>query len=59
MTKKVTCPECGAEYDAPDDVMLREILTCPDCSLEIEVTTIEGDTLKYRRIIMEKEDWGE
>lgn len=59
MPKKITCPECGAEYEAPEDVMLKEILTCPDCSLEVEVTKIEGDSLEYRKIVMEKEDWGE
>ncbi len=59
MGKKVTCPECGVEYNAPDDVMIREILTCPDCGLEVEITSVEGEKLGCRKIVMEKEDWGE
>ncbi len=57
--KKVSCPECGAEIEAPDDVMLKEILSCPDCGLELEVVKIEGDKLELQKILIEKEDWGE
>jgi alpha-aminoadipate carrier protein LysW len=59
MAKKIICPECGAEFEASEDVMLREILTCPDCGLEIEVTKIENEKIECRKIVMEKEDWGE
>jgi len=57
--KKVNCPECGAEIQAPDDVMLKEILSCPDCGLELEVVKIEGEKLELQKILIEKEDWGE
>ena len=57
--KKVNCPECGAEIQAPDDVMLKEILSCPDCGLELEVVKIESDKLELQKILIEKEDWGE
>ena len=55
----VSCPECGAEINAPNDVMLKEILSCPDCGLELEVAKIEGQSLKLKKILIEKEDWGE
>jgi alpha-aminoadipate carrier protein LysW len=57
--KKVSCPECGAEIQAPDDVMLKEILSCPDCGLELEVVKIEGEKIELQKILIEKEDWGE
>ena len=55
----VSCPECGAEINAPNDVILKEILSCPDCGLELEVAKIEGQNLELKKILIEKEDWGE
>jgi alpha-aminoadipate carrier protein LysW len=55
----VSCPECGAEINAPNEVMLKEILSCPDCGLELEVSKIEGQNLELKKILIEKEDWGE
>ena len=55
----VSCPECGAEINAPEDVMLKEILSCPDCGLELEVTRIDGRNLELKKLLIEKEDWGE
>ena len=55
----VSCPECGAEINAPNDVMLKEILSCPDCGLELEVARIQGQSLELKKILIEKEDWGE
>lgn len=59
MGKKVICPECTAEFEATDDVMLREIITCPDCGLDLDVTEIHEDHVKVEKITLEKEDWGE
>lgn len=59
MGKKVECPECGAEFEVPDDVMLREVITCPDCGLELEVKEIREDRVKVEKIVLEREDWGE
>lgn len=53
------CPECDAELKAPEDVMLGEILSCPDCGLELEVKQIEGDRLELQELEIEGEDWGE
>jgi alpha-aminoadipate carrier protein LysW len=51
-----TCPECEAEItlDAP---MRGEIVTCPDCGTELEVTNTNPLTLEAAP--MEQEDWGE
>jgi alpha-aminoadipate carrier protein LysW len=56
---KVSCPECNADIEAPDDVMLKEILNCPDCGLELEVVKVDGEKLELQKILIEKEDWGE
>jgi len=50
------CPEC----DAPivlDDVIQGEIVVCPDCGVDLEVTVLEPLTLELAP--MEEEDWGE
>jgi len=56
---KVICPDCSAEFDVPDDVMVGEIVSCPDCGLDLEVVKVEGSNVELQRIAIEKEDWGE
>ena len=56
---KVTCPDCNAKFDAPDDVMVGEIISCPDCGLDLEVIKVEDSNIELERIAIEKEDWGE
>ena len=59
MSKKISCLECGVEFEVPDDVMLREVVTCPDCGLELEVKEIHDDHVNVEKIVLEREDWGE
>lgn len=56
---KLKCPDCLEEYDAPLDVMFREILDCPKCSLQVEVTKIGGNEIEYGKLYFEGEDGGE
>ena len=56
---KVICSDCDAEFDVPEDVMVGEIVSCPDCGLDLEVVKIEGSNIELQRIAIEKEDWGE
>lgn len=56
---ETTCPDCFGELDVPDDAMVGEIVSCPDCGLELEVETIEGDKVTLQRLAIEKEDWGQ
>ena len=52
------CPDCEAMVAIPEDAVQGEILSCPDCGLDLEVTKIgEGQTIKA--LVVEKEDWGE
>ena len=51
-----TCPECEAEISL-EDVVQGEIVICPDCGVDLEVTSIEPFSLEIAP--MEEEDWGE
>jgi alpha-aminoadipate carrier protein LysW len=51
------CPECEAVVEVGEDVQLGEILVCPECGVDLEVTALEPLTLELAP--MEAEDWGE
>jgi alpha-aminoadipate carrier protein LysW len=51
------CPECDAEITLGDKVEKGEIVVCPDCGSELEVTSINPPTLELAP--EEEEDWGE
>lgn len=53
------CPECEGEIEVPDDVILGEILPCPDCGLEYEVFRVNGGFVELKVAEVEGEDWGE
>ena len=50
------CPECEANITL-NNVMRGEIVPCPDCGAELEVTSTSPLTLEAAP--MEQEDWGE
>ena len=52
-----TCPECDAAIALADDTIVGEILVCPDCAAELEVTSIKPLTLSLAPEV--GEDWGE
>ncbi len=58
MSANVTanCPECDAEIDL-GGVVKGEIVVCPDCGVDLEVTSLDPITLELAP--MEEEDWGE
>jgi len=51
-----SCPECAAEF-LLEDVLVAEIVTCPDCGVELEVMGL--DPLVLDLAPEEEEDWGE
>ncbi len=53
----VNCPECVAEITLEDSVEEGEIIVCPDCGVELEVTSLDPATVEMAP--MEQEDWGE
>lgn len=52
-----TCPECEAVVPLEGGVELGEILVCPDCGVELEVTSLDPVALSLAP--REEEDWGE
>jgi len=54
---KAKCPECAAAITMGNDVEVGEILTCPDCGAELEVTSVNPLTLELAPEV--EEDWGE
>jgi alpha-aminoadipate carrier protein LysW len=50
------CPECEASIEL-QNVMVGEIVVCPDCGVDLEVTSLEP--LQLELAPMEEEDWGE
>lgn len=52
-----SCPECAAEITLQAGTIVGEILVCPDCGADLEVTSLEPPSLELAP--MEQEDWGE
>lgn len=53
----IECPECTAELDLAPNAEVGEIVVCPDCGVELEVTGLEPVTLELAPEV--EEDWGE
>jgi alpha-aminoadipate/glutamate carrier protein LysW len=51
------CPECEAALTLTD-VIQGEIVVCPDCGVELEVTAVEP-AVELALAPQEAEDWGE
>ena len=52
-----TCPECAGETPLANDVVLGEIVQCPDCGAELEVTGLAPIAIELAPEV--EEDWGE
>jgi alpha-aminoadipate carrier protein LysW len=53
----VTCVECAGEVTLGDDVILGEIVECPDCGVELEVAGLDPVAVELAPEV--EEDWGE
>lgn len=53
----ITCPECEAEVRLEADAEAGEIIVCPDCGVDLEITSL--DPAQVELAPMEEEDWGE
>ena len=56
---QVTCEECAADINIPDDVMVGEIIKCKECATEYEVASLEDGTVELKPAEVAEEDWGE
>jgi alpha-aminoadipate carrier protein LysW len=57
MKPEAECPECEAVVPLPEDAMAGEIVQCPDCGVELEITEVNPPVLALAP--EEEEDWGE
>ncbi len=55
-TLTANCPECDATLTLAD-VVVGEIVVCPDCGVDLEVISLDPVTVEVAP--MEQEDWGE
>ena len=51
------CPECEAAITLEPGTLVHEILSCPDCGAELEVTGLHPFALALAPEV--EEDWGE
>ncbi len=51
------CPVCGVTIKKMSDTVKGEVLECPDCGTEVEVTSLEPFALAEAP--QEAEDWGQ
>lgn len=56
---KIECPACYFEFTPEEGVVVGEIVTCPDCGVDLEILEISGDTIKVKTAEVGSEDWGE
>jgi alpha-aminoadipate carrier protein LysW len=57
--KTAKCPDCDADLKVSEDTEKGEIVSCPECGLELEVKQIDGTKLELEELVIEGEDWGE
>ena len=55
----MNCPECDATLNIPGDASVGEIISCPDCGADFEISTKEGSNVKLKQAESVGEDWGE
>ena len=51
------CPTCDGPVPIEEGMMENEILSCPECGAELEVTSLEPFALGVAPEV--QEDWGE
>lgn len=57
MSQPVECSICAGKITLTDDVLQGELIECPECGSELEVTSIEP--FQVQEAPQEEEDWGE
>ena len=57
-SRVIECPVCAGTLEPPSDVMVGELLDCPDCGCELEVRAVEP-ALQVVEAPTAAEDWGE
>lgn len=53
----VACLDCEADVSFGEDALQGEVAECPDCGIELEVTSVDPLAVDYAPEV--EEDWGE
>jgi alpha-aminoadipate carrier protein LysW len=56
---KTECQDCGGEINIPDDAMVGEVITCPDCGADFEIESNAKGKVLLKPAETLGEDWGE
>ena len=56
---KIECPSCYFEFELDTESVVGEVITCPDCGVDLEILEIKEDFVKVKVAEIGKEDWGE
>jgi len=59
VNKNMNCPECDGTINIPDDASVGEIVSCPDCGADFEISKKDGSKVELKRAESVGEDWGE
>lgn len=59
MRTKVECQECGADISVPEDAVVGEIVTCPDCGGDYEIASKASNSVELKPAETVGEDWGQ
>ena len=55
----IECKDCGAQITVTQDSMVGEIITCPGCGADFEVTLKKGELIEIKPAESVGEDWGQ
>lgn len=55
----MNCPECDAILNIQEDASVGEIISCPDCGADFEISKKEGSKVEIKQAETVGEDWGE
>ena len=56
---KCECPSCYFEIELDEGTIEGEVIPCPDCGVDLEITKIDGDSVTLEIAELTDEDWGE
>ena len=55
---KVECPSCFFDFEIGEAIIEGELISCPDCGVDLEVTLISGERASVVLAEMTNETWG-